>query len=544
MQANKAIVGRNAFAHEAGIHQDGMLKDRRTYEIMRPEDVGVPRTTLVLGKHSGRHAVAQKCEELGFTLTRFELDRVYREMVALADAQKHVSDAELARIAAGVQAAEVPRPAESTAPRTRPRASRSADRSRLGEAARPWAWAGRVRRTRRSRGIQGADGRLARGLAPPRSSMTSNVLLLPGDGIGPEVVAAARLVLEAAAARFGIDLAFETRPIGGTAIAAGEGPLPRRHACTRRERRDGDAARRGRRPGVRPPAAVAAARGRAPAPAQGARAVREPAPGASSTRPRARRAVQARPRRRHRHPLRPRADRRAVLRRAARVHADGRAAFNTMRYSEAEVVRVARVAFEAARRRRRLVTSVDKANVLETSQLWRRVVTEVARDYPDVRLEHLYVDACAMILALDPRRFDVVLTENLFGDILSDEAGALAGSLGLLPSASLGDGTGLYEPVHGSAPTLAGQDIANPIGAIASAAMLLRHSLRRRGRGARHRGGDRGDAGGGRADHGHRRTRADARTVLGSCRGNCRTSPRIETGPRARQAPRAVSSAP
>jgi len=138
-------------------------------------------------------------------------------------------------------------------------------------------------------------------------------------------------------------------------------------------------------------------------------------------------------------------------------------AFNTLRYSRAEVVRVAEVAFELARERRGLVTSVDKANVLETSQLWRSVVAEVAARYPDVRLEHMYVDACAMALTLDPRRFDVVLTENLFGDILSDEAGAVVGSLGLLPSASLGRGIGLYEPVHGSAPSLAGKDVANPI---------------------------------------------------------------------------------
>jgi 3-isopropylmalate dehydrogenase len=124
------------------------------------------------------------------------------------------------------------------------------------------------------------------------------------------------------------------------------------------------------------------------------------------------------------------------------------------------------------------VTSVDKANVLETSRLWRAVVTDVARDYPDVTLSHMYVDACAMRIALAPSTFDVILTENLFGDILSDEAGAIVGSLGLLPSASIGDGPGLFEPVHGSAPDLAGRNVANPIGAIASAAMLLRHALR------------------------------------------------------------------
>jgi 3-isopropylmalate dehydrogenase len=121
---------------------------------------------------------------------------------------------------------------------------------------------------------------------------------------------------------------------------------------------------------------------------------------------------------------------------------------------------------------------VDKANVLETSRLWRQVVTGVARDYPDVKLVHMYVDACAMKLALAPSEFDVILTENLFGDILSDEAGAIVGSLGLLPSASLGEGRGLFEPVHGSAPDIAGRDIANPVGAIASAAMLLRHALK------------------------------------------------------------------
>ena len=148
-----------------------------------------------------------------------------------------------------------------------------------------------------------------------------------------------------------------------------------------------------------------------------------------------------------------------------------------MRYSRAEVERIARVAFDAARARRKRVTSVDKANVLEVSRLWRETVTRVGRDYPDIALDHMYVDACAMKLALAPSSFDVVLTENLFGDILSDEAGAIVGSLGLLPSASLGKGVGLFEPVHGSAPDIAGKGIANPIGAIASAAMLLEHSF-------------------------------------------------------------------
>jgi 3-isopropylmalate dehydrogenase len=157
---------------------------------------------------------------------------------------------------------------------------------------------------------------------------------------------------------------------------------------------------------------------------------------------------------------------------------NGDYAFNTMRYTRGEVERVARVAFSEARQRRKLVTSVDKANVIEVSQLWRTTITEMAQDFPDVRLEHMYVDACAMKLAVDPLHFDVIVTENLFGDILSDQAAAIAGSIGMLPSASIGGRVDLYEPVHGSAPDIAGRDIANPFGAIASAAMLLRHTAK------------------------------------------------------------------
>jgi 3-isopropylmalate dehydrogenase len=152
------------------------------------------------------------------------------------------------------------------------------------------------------------------------------------------------------------------------------------------------------------------------------------------------------------------------------------AAYNTMRYTRHEIERVARVAFQLARDRRGLVTSVDKANVLETSQLWRQTVTSLAPEYPDVRVDHMYVDACAMRLAMEPTRFDVIVTENLFGDILSDQAASLAGSIGMLASASIGGRVGLYEPVHGSAPDIAGLDQANPFGAIGSVAMLLRHS--------------------------------------------------------------------
>src|SRR5580692_321254 len=158
-------------------------------------------------------------------------------------------------------------------------------------------------------------------------------------------------------------------------------------------------------------------------------------------------------------------------------------AVNTMTYTRAEIERVARMAFHLALARRKKVTSVDKSNVLENSQLWRRVVIEVAKDYPDVELDHILVDNCAMQLILNPRRFDIVLTENLFGDILSDEAAVLAGSIGMLPSASIGAKkpsgawVGLYEPVHGSAPDIDGQNKANPLGAIGSVAALLEYSF-------------------------------------------------------------------
>ncbi len=158
-------------------------------------------------------------------------------------------------------------------------------------------------------------------------------------------------------------------------------------------------------------------------------------------------------------------------------------AVNTMVYTRPEIERVARMAFHLARGRRKKVTSVDKSNVLENSQLWRRVVTEVAAQHPDVTLDHLLVDNCAMQLVLKPKRFDVVLTENMFGDILSDEGAVLAGSIGMLPSASIGDRkasgvwTGLYEPVHGSAPDIAGQRKANPLGAIGSVAAMLEYSF-------------------------------------------------------------------
>jgi len=167
--------------------------------------------------------------------------------------------------------------------------------------------------------------------------------------------------------------------------------------------------------------------------------------------------------------------------RGRRTAANGeREGFDTMRYAEGEIARIARVGFQTAQKRQRRLTSVDKANVLDTSMLWREVVTEVARDYPDVALSHMYVDNAAMQLVRAPKSFDVIVTGNLFGDILSDEASMLAGSIGMLPSASLdANGKGLYEPIHGSAPDIAGKDRANPLATILSVAMMFRHTFAR-----------------------------------------------------------------
>ena len=306
--------------------------------------------------------------------------------------------------------------------------------------------------------------------------MRATIALLPGDGIGPEVVAAAEQVLRAAGERFGHTFTMTSHPVGGAALRAGGPPLPdeTRAACLAADAvllgAVGDPAfDRGSSAG-RPETALLQLRralgvfanlrparvwpglenGGAFKPERVAGAdlliVRELTGGLYYGEPRG-------------------------------VADDGLSAFNTMRYTRAEIERIAEVAFESAAGRRGRVTSVDKANVLETSRLWREVVTEVGARHPEVTLEHQYVDACALLLVTDPKRFDVVLAGNLFGDILSDEAGAVVGSLGLLPSASVGGRGGLFEPVHGSAPALAGRDAANPVGAVASAAMLLRHAL-------------------------------------------------------------------
>jgi 3-isopropylmalate dehydrogenase len=303
------------------------------------------------------------------------------------------------------------------------------------------------------------------------------ITVLPGDGIGPEVTAEAVRVLRAVASIHSHRLEFSEKPIGGAAIKETGSPLPRvtLDACLA-----SDAVLLGAvgapeydslPTNLRPEAGLLLLRRALGVFANLRPAISYDAIAGTS-------------------PLRPEVAKGAdilIVRellgglyfgepRGFLGENGNSVARNTMSYSVEEIERVARVAFAAALKRRRKVTSVDKANVLETSQLWRQTVSRVAQDYPQVTLEHLYVDACAMHLITTPLRFDVILTENLFGDILSDEAAVITGSLGMLPSASIGGIAGLYEPVHGSAPDIAGRGVANPFGAIASAAMLLRYA--------------------------------------------------------------------
>ncbi|KAA5801014.1 3-isopropylmalate dehydrogenase [Alkalicaulis satelles] len=303
--------------------------------------------------------------------------------------------------------------------------------------------------------------------------MTAHILLLPGDGIGPEVTAAARVCLEAAASRAGLSLSFDEAPFGGAGIDACGSPLPEE---TLQKARASDAVFLG---AVGGPAWDSAPQ----RPEAGLLGLRKALGLFANLRP-----VKVMAGLEDFSPLRPERVRGAdllIVREltgglyfGAREEGRERASDSCV-YTAEEVTRIARVAFEAARGRSGRVTSVDKANVLATSRLWRAVVEDVARDFPDVALDHQLVDSAAMALVTNPARFDVILTENLFGDILSDEAAVIAGSIGLLGSASLGaDGPGLFEPIHGSAPDIAGQDKANPAGAIASAALLLRHGLK------------------------------------------------------------------
>ena len=300
------------------------------------------------------------------------------------------------------------------------------------------------------------------------------IAVLAGDGIGPEVTGEAVRVLQAAGERFGLEFALGQYAVGAAGVAAAGDPLPEE---TRAAVVKADAVLLG---AVGDPSLDHAPRQLRPE--SGLLALRSLLGVYANLRP-----VTTNPALAFCSPLKPEhlagVDILIVRELVGGLYygeprgKETGAAVNTLRYTEAEVERVARVAFGAARRRRRRLLSVDKANVLETSQLWRETVTRMAPDYPEVTLEHAYVDYAAMRLVTDSAGIDVLLTENMFGDILSDEAAVLAGSLGLLPSASLGDGPGLFEPIHGSAPALAGKDVANPIGAIASAAMLLRYGL-------------------------------------------------------------------
>ncbi len=303
---------------------------------------------------------------------------------------------------------------------------------------------------------------------------TYRIAVLPGDGIGPEVIAAGLRVLAAVAERFHLRFRLSEYPIGGAAIRLHQDPFP---AVTRDAVTQADAVLLG---AVGDPSLDAAPRHLKPE--TGLLALRAALGVYANLRP-----VALHPALADTSPLRPErltgVDLVIVRELTGGLYYgeprsnDGTTAINTLRYTRAEIERIARLGFELARGRRRKVLSVDKANVLETSQLWRQVVGTVAAGFPEVQLEHCYVDFAAMRLVSDPASIDVLLTENLFGDILSDEAAVLAGSLGLLPSASLGNGPGLFEPIHGSAPTLAGKDLANPLGTIASVAMLLRYGL-------------------------------------------------------------------
>ncbi|MFZ0758577.1 MAG: 3-isopropylmalate dehydrogenase [Candidatus Sulfotelmatobacter sp.] len=308
--------------------------------------------------------------------------------------------------------------------------------------------------------------------------MLLNLTILPGDGIGPEVTEQAVLVLQAVADAFGHQLQLQRKNIGGAALTAANDPLPPDtiQACLassavllgavggpafdhypRHLRPEAGLLRLRRELGayanLRPAICFPALEDCSPLRTDLVRGtdimiVRELLGGLYFGEPRS---ITGAP--------------------------GSRVAINTMTYDEPAIERIARVAFDLAMKRRQKVLSVDKANVLECSRLWREVVTRCAKDYPGVQLSHMYVDSAAMSLVQRPRDFDVVLTENMFGDILSDQAGGVVGSLGLLASASIGGPVGLYEPVHGSAPDIAGKGIANPLGAILSAALLLRHSF-------------------------------------------------------------------
>jgi 3-isopropylmalate dehydrogenase len=301
------------------------------------------------------------------------------------------------------------------------------------------------------------------------------VAVLPGDGIGPEIIAQARRVLQ----RLELNIQFSEAPVGGAAYEASGDPLP---AATLKLAKDADAVLFG---------AVGDPRydklERAKRPEQAILGLRKELGLFANLRP-----ARVHPELAAASALKPEVvsgldilivreltgDIYFGQPKGIRKKGAEREGFDTMLYSESEVKRIARVAFEAARKRNRRVCSVDKANVLETSQLWREVMTQEAKSYSDVELTHMYVDNCAMQLVRNPKQFDVIVTGNMFGDILSDEASMLTGSIGMLPSAALDEkGKGLYEPIHGTAPDIAGKNLANPLATILSAALMLRYSL-------------------------------------------------------------------
>jgi 3-isopropylmalate dehydrogenase len=305
--------------------------------------------------------------------------------------------------------------------------------------------------------------------------MKARIAVLPGDGIGPEVMAQAVRCLRAVARARGHELALTELPFGGAAIDLSGNPLPE---GTLRECLAADAVLLGAIGGPKWSAPEAKVR-----PEQGLLALRKALGVFANLRP-----VKVHPALLSSSTLKPQilegVDLVFVRELTGGIYfgekrRNAHEATDVCTYTVAEVERIVRAAAKLARQRRRKLVSIDKANVLETSRLWREVTTRVMRaEFPDVSLEHMLVDSAAMHLIRRPRDFDVLVTENMFGDILTDEASMLAGSLGLLPSASLGEGTrGLYEPIHGSAPDIAGQGIANPCGMILSVAMLLRHSL-------------------------------------------------------------------
>lgn len=305
--------------------------------------------------------------------------------------------------------------------------------------------------------------------------MKLQILVVAGDGIGPEVTGEAVKILQTVAELGGHEFTFREAPIGGVAIKGQGTPLP---PATLDLALENDAVLLGAVGGNEFNSLPPDRR-----PEAGLLQLRQALGGFANLRPSFAYSALT-----QNSPLRPEvidgADILFVRELLGGLYfgeprawdREAGSAWNTMRYTRDEVVRVARIAFQLARSRRKKLTSVDKANVLEVSQLWRATVTEVAKEFPDVALDHLYVDACAMHIMNTPRNFDVVLTENLFGDILSDEAAVITGSLGMLPSATIGGQVNLYEPVHGSAPDIAGKGLANPLGAILTAAMLLRHS--------------------------------------------------------------------